>query len=127
MLSFVFVFLQKKYIYSEDDEPIVRKIWEDETRIALNQQLTRARMRAMSDRNTTNIMDCINKGLVWIHNDDWNQMIKEIQFTPEFQKRSKSARNNQLTETDGKLSTHSGGTVLFASYRASMVRIVYII
>ena len=29
-------------------------------------------------------MDCINKGLVWIHNDDWNQMIKEIWSTPEF-------------------------------------------
>jgi hypothetical protein len=80
----------------------------------------------MFDRNTTNIMDCINKGPVWIHNDDWNQMIKEIWSTPEFQRRSKSARNNRLTETDGKLSTQSGGTMSFASYRANMVRIVYI-
>ena len=56
MLSFVYIYIQKKYIFSEDDEPIVRKIWEDKTRIALNQQLTRARKRAMSDRNTTNIM-----------------------------------------------------------------------
>jgi hypothetical protein len=23
-------------------------------------------------------MDCINKGPVWINNDDWNQMIKDI-------------------------------------------------
>jgi hypothetical protein len=50
-------------------------------------------------------------------------MIKDIWFTLEFQRRSKSAKNNQLTETDGKLSTHSGGTVSFASYRASMVSI----
>jgi hypothetical protein len=71
-------------------------------------------------------MDCINKGPVWIYNDDWNQMIKEIWSTPEFQRRSKSARNNRLTETYGKLSTHSGGTVSFTSYRASIVRIVYI-
>jgi hypothetical protein len=92
----------------------------------LNQQLTQARKRAMSDRNTINIMDCINKGLVWINNDDWNQMIKEIWSTPEFQRRSKSARNNRLTETNGKLSTHPRGTVSFASYRVSMVRIVYI-
>jgi len=47
-------------------------------------------------------MDCINKGPVWIHNDDCNQMIKENWSTPEFQRRSKSARNNWLTETDGK-------------------------
>jgi len=71
-------------------------------------------------------MDCINKGQVWINNDDWNQMIKEIWFTPEFQRRSKSARNNWLTETDGKLSTHSRGMVSFALYRVSMVKIVYI-
>jgi len=56
MLSFVCFFYIEKKIFSEDDEPIVRKIWEDKTRIALNQQLTRARKRAMSDRNTTNIM-----------------------------------------------------------------------
>jgi hypothetical protein len=92
----------------------------------LNQQLTRARKRAMSNRNTINIMDCINKGLVWINNDDWNQMIKEIWSTLEFQRRSKFARNNRLTETDGKLSTHARGTVSFASYRVSIVRIVYI-
>jgi len=82
----------------------------------LNQQLTRARKRGMSDRNTTNIIDCINKGPIWIHNDVWNQMIKEIWSTKEFQKRSKSARNNRLTETNGKLSTHPGGTVSIASY-----------
>jgi len=70
----------------------------------------------MSDKNTTNIMDCINKCQVWINNNDWNQMIKDIWFTPEFQRRSKSAKNNRITETDGKLSTHSGGTMSFASY-----------
>ena len=61
-----------------DDEPIVCKIWKDKTEIALNQQLTRARKRAMSDINTINIMDGINKGPLWINNDDWNQMIKDI-------------------------------------------------
>ena len=71
-------------------------------------------------------MDCINKGPVGINSNDWNQIIKDIWFTLEFQRRSKSAKNNQLTEPDGKLRTHSGGTVSFASYRASMVRIVYI-
>jgi hypothetical protein len=53
-------------------------------------------------------------------------MIKEIWFTPEFQRRSKSARNNWLTKTNGKLSTHSRGMVSFALYRVSMVKIVYI-
>ena len=53
-------------------------------------------------------------------------MIKEIWSTPEFQRRSKSTRNNRLTKIDGKLSTHSKGTVSFASYQASMVRIVFI-
>jgi hypothetical protein len=102
MLSFAFVSLVEKIFISEDDEPNVHKIWEDKTRIAWNQQLTRACKRAMSDRNTTNIMDCINKGPVWINNDDWNQIIKDIWSTPEFQRKSKSTRNNWLTETDDK-------------------------
>jgi hypothetical protein len=75
----------------------------------------------MSDRKTTNIMDCINKGPIWINNDNWNQMIKDIWFTPEFQRRSKSVRNNQLTKTYGILSTHSEGIVSFISYQASMI------
>jgi hypothetical protein len=40
--------------------------------------MTQARKKAMSNRNTTNIMDCINKSLFWINNDDWNQIIKDI-------------------------------------------------
>jgi len=92
----------------------------------LNQQLTRARKKAMSKENTTNIIDCLDKGPAWINNDDWNQMIKDVWSTPEFQRRSESARRNRLTKTDGKRSTHSGGTVSFASYRANMVRIFFL-
>ncbi|KAJ6968039.1 hypothetical protein NC653_036087 [Populus alba x Populus x berolinensis] len=102
------------------DESIVRNIWEDKARIALNQQLTRARKNAMAKENTTNIIDCLDKGPTWINNDDWNQMIKDVWSTPEFQRRSESARRNRLSQTDGKISTHSGGTVSFASYRANM-------
>jgi hypothetical protein len=81
----------------------------------------------MSDRNTTNIMDFINKDPIWINNDDWNKMIKDIWSTSEFQRRSKFARNNQLTETNGKLSTHSRGIVLFTSYRAGMIIFFYLL
>jgi hypothetical protein len=52
-------------------------------------------------------------------------MIKDVWSTPEFQRRSESARRNRLTKTDGKISTHSGGTVSFALYRANMVRIFF--
>ena len=84
MLGFVFVSLVEKIYFFQDNEPIVRKIWEDKIRIVLNQQLTQARKRVMSNRNTTNIMDCINKGPIWINNNNWNQMIKDIWSLPEF-------------------------------------------
>jgi len=76
----------------------------------------------MSNGNTTNIIDCLDKGPALINNDDWNQMIKDVWSTLEFQKMSESAKRNRLTKTDGKISTHSEGTVSFASYRAHMVR-----
>ena len=104
---------------------IVRNIWEDKVRIALNQQLTQARKKAMSKGNTTNIIDCLDKGHAWINNDDWNQMIKDVWSTPKFQRRSESARRNRLTKTNGKISTYFGGTVSFASYRANMVRLIF--
>ena len=53
-------------------------------------------------------------------------MIKDIWSTPEFQRRSKSARNNWLTETNDKLSTHSGSIVSFTSYRASMIIYIFL-
>ena len=121
----IYIIWQKKYSFPEEDESIVRNIWEDKARIALNQQLTRARKKAMSKENTTNIIDCLDKGPAWINNDEWNQMIKDFWSTPEFQRRSKSTRRNRLTKTDGKISTHSGGIVSFALYRANMVRIFF--
>uniref|UniRef100_A0A6N2JZR9 Uncharacterized protein n=1 Tax=Salix viminalis TaxID=40686 RepID=A0A6N2JZR9_SALVM len=74
---------KKKYAFPEEDEAIVRKIWEDKARTSLNQQLARARIAI-------------------------------------FCKRSKTSKQNRLKQTDGKISTHSGGSVSFASYRASM-------
>ena len=91
----------------------------------MNQQLTRARKKAMSNENTTNIIDCLDKGPAWINNDDWNQMIKDVWSTLEFQRRSESTRRNRLTKTDGKISTHSRGTMSFASYRANRGRILF--
>ena len=74
----IYIIWQKKYSFPEEDESIVRNMWEDKVRIALNQQLTQARKKAMSKGNTTNIIDCLDKGHAWINNDDWNQMIKDI-------------------------------------------------
>jgi len=65
----------------------------------------------MSKENITHIIDCLDEGPAWINNDDWNQIIKDVCSIPEFQRRSESARRNRLTKTDGKINTHSGGTV----------------
>ncbi|KAL3604645.1 hypothetical protein D5086_005504 [Populus alba] len=70
--------------------------------------------------NERGVCDEDPDGHALINNDDWNQMIKDVWSTPEFQKRSESARRNRLTKTNGKISTHSGETVSFASYRANM-------
>uniref|UniRef100_A0A6N2N2A2 Uncharacterized protein n=1 Tax=Salix viminalis TaxID=40686 RepID=A0A6N2N2A2_SALVM len=111
---------KKKYAFPKEDEAIVRKIWEDKARISLNQQLARARNKAMSIIGTTNIIDCLDKGPVWIQNEDWNTMINDVWSTDRFCKRSKTSKQNRLKQTDGKISTHSAGSVSFASYRASM-------
>ena len=80
----------------------------------------------MSSMNTTNIIDFLDKGHLWINNYDWNNMIKDVWSTPKFQRPSESSKRNQLTKIGGKISTHSGGIMSFASYRASMVRIVFV-
>ena len=72
---------------------------------------------------TTNIIDCMNKGPIWIQKEDWNTMIKDVWSTDGFQRQSESSKRNRLKKTNGKISSCSGGSVLFASYRASMVRI----
>ena len=53
-------------------------------------------------------------------------MIKDVWSTDGFQRRFESSKRNRLKKTDGKISSHSGGSVSFASYRASMVRIVVV-
>ena len=72
---------------------------------------------------TKNIIDCLDKGPLWIQKEDWNTMVKDVWSTDGFHRRSESSKRNRLKTTDGKISSHSGGLVSFASYRASMVRI----
>jgi hypothetical protein len=71
----------------------------------------------------TNIIDCMNKGPIWIQKEDWNTMIKDVWSTDGFQRRPESSKHNRLKQIDGKISSDSGGSVSFASYRASMVSI----
>ena len=106
-----------------EDEDIVRNIWEVKARISLNQLLARARSKVLAKLNTTNITDCIDNGPIWIQKEDWNTMILEVWSTKEFHRRSNASKRNQLKQTDGKISSHCGGSVSFASYRASMVSI----
>uniref|UniRef100_A0A6N2LBZ9 Uncharacterized protein n=1 Tax=Salix viminalis TaxID=40686 RepID=A0A6N2LBZ9_SALVM len=109
---------KKKYAFPEEDEEIVQNIWE--YKVSLNQQLARARTKALSKLNTANIIDCMNNGPIWIQKEDWNTMIQEVWSTDGFQRRSDSSKHNRLKQTDGKISSHSCGSVSFASYRASM-------
>ena len=73
--------------------------------------------------NTTNIIDCMNNGPIWIQKEDWNTMIKDVWSTDGFQRRFESSKRNRLKQTDDKISSHSGGSVSFVSYQASMVSI----
>ena len=85
MHSFYLVYIlfgRKKYSFPEEDESIVCNIWEDKARIALNQQLIQAHKKVVSKENTTNIIDCLDKGPAWINNDDCNQMIKDVLVHP---------------------------------------------
>ena len=50
-------------------------------------------------------------------------MILEVWSTEEFHRQSDASKRNRLKQTDGKISSHCGGSVSFASYRASMVSI----
>uniref|UniRef100_A0A6N2KR78 Uncharacterized protein n=1 Tax=Salix viminalis TaxID=40686 RepID=A0A6N2KR78_SALVM len=101
-------------------DELFKEFKEDKARISLNQQLARARTKALSKLQTTNIIDCMNNGPIWIQKEDWNTMIQEVWLTDGFQRRSESSKRNRLKQTDGKISSHSGGSVSFAAYRASM-------
>uniref|UniRef100_A0A6N2LCI4 Uncharacterized protein n=1 Tax=Salix viminalis TaxID=40686 RepID=A0A6N2LCI4_SALVM len=103
---------RNKYAFPEEDEVIVRKIWEDKARTCLNLQLTRARKKAMSIIGTTNIIDCLDKGPVWIQNEDWNTMINDVWSTDRFCKRSKTSKQNRLKQTDGKITRTGRGKEL---------------
>ena len=92
----------------------------------MNQQLARARTKALSKLNTTNIIDYMNNGPIWIQKEDWNTMIQDVWSTDGFQRRPDSSKRNQLKQTNGKISSHSGGSVSFAAYRASMVSIIIV-
>jgi hypothetical protein len=77
----------------------------------------------MLNRNTISIIYCLEKDLVWINNDDQNQMIKNFLSTPKFQSTLEFARKNQLNKEDGIISIHYGGTMSFLLYRVRKIRI----
>ena len=62
----------------------------------------------------------------WIDQAHWENMIDRIWNKPGWQKKSKVARQNRLTEVDGEVSKHTAGSITVFQHMFKMVNMISI-
>ena len=81
-------------------------------------------MKAANDWNDPLKMN--DNGPKWLNPDNWNKLVDEVFAIEDWRKKRESARKNRMTEKDGSITKHTGGSIPFREHEKRMV-IVFLI
>lgn len=105
---------------------LVKDVWEKTCARRFRGILTQARDDAMHRANKTNVVETKGFGPAWMKPSIWNSLINIYWSDEKWQKKSKTGQKNRLSEKDGGITKHSGGSIPFAAHKKKMVFISFI-
>ncbi|XP_039135431.1 uncharacterized protein LOC120272624 [Dioscorea cayenensis subsp. rotundata] len=106
----------------------IKNVFDKTGKTRLRDMLVDERMKAMKEVGATNIKECKRMEREWITKDVWDALIDNECGTDAWQSKSGKAKANCLTEKEGSITKHTGGSRPFAvhgikleKYNASLI------
>ena len=114
--------LQAKYTWRPEDEPRARTAFFEAAPKLYKGMMKNARDGALAHIGTGSLLDCLEEGRpAWIRSDIWERLVREHWATDRFQALSETNKKNRLTEKDGSITRHVGGSVSLEIHERRMV------
>ena len=114
--------LQAKYTWRPEDEPPARTAFFEAAPKLYKGMMKRVRDGALAHIGTGSLSDCLEEGRpAWIRSDIWERLVREHWATDRFQALSETNKKYRLTEKDGSITRHVGGSVSLEIHERRMV------
>lgn len=98
----------------------IKKIWELTSKRRYTSMLSEARREVLRKTGKKSVSETKGKGPIWMKPTIWNTIVDKWD-TPQWKVKSQVARKNRMTEKDGSITKHSGGSVSFAEHKLRLV------
>ncbi|XP_057993096.1 uncharacterized protein LOC110632038 [Hevea brasiliensis] len=101
---------QGRYMWDETEEQNVRLAWVKLGKDRFRDILNRARNEMLVKHKKSDIAYLHNLGPNWMKAEVWNELVA-YWSSPEWRKKSQSAKINRMTVKDGSITKHAGGSI----------------
>ncbi|KAF2294448.1 hypothetical protein GH714_011476 [Hevea brasiliensis] len=99
-----------RYMWDETEEQNVRLAWDKLGKDRFRDILNRARNEMLVKHKKSDIAYLHNLGPNWMKAEVWNELVA-YWSSPEWRKKSQSAKINRMTVKDGSITKHAGGSI----------------
>ncbi|KAJ1381361.1 putative transposase, Ptta/En/Spm, plant [Sesbania bispinosa] len=107
-----------KYTFASDfDRNMARTVWERTCMDLYPDHLKNARVAALKQVNSTNLVDTKGRGPKGMKTEVWNGLV-DIWLRPEWKRKSDAGRSNRASIPDSMM--HTGGSISFSEHKKRM-------
>lgn len=89
--------------------------------------LGESREKAMKTSGHKDLSQCVEHGPVWMPREAWRSLGLNNWSGDKWNKRSQTNRHNRLSEKDGGVAKHTGGSIPLAAHFKKMVSLYYVL
>ncbi|XP_039137411.1 uncharacterized protein LOC120274941 [Dioscorea cayenensis subsp. rotundata] len=107
-------------MWPSEKAKVVRAIWETTCKERLRGMLEEERKRAMRHFGVSEISKCKGYNVGWIQLDIWDRLVSDVWTTDAWKNRSINGKRNRMTEKDGSITKHTGGSIPFMVHAERM-------
>jgi hypothetical protein len=117
---------QGQYKWLPQDDRLVKKTWEKTAVSLFKDILFKARDIAKKEAKSRLLINMKGHGPHWMDKAIWDELVDNHWDTEGWKRKSKVGHDNRLTEKDGSITKHTGGSIPFALSRKRMVCVFHL-
>ncbi|XP_020554917.1 uncharacterized protein LOC105178413 [Sesamum indicum] len=114
-----------RYWWDNLTDEEMRKVWNENASDRFKEMMYKAKQKALNDAHKQlgrepEMSDMIDRGPYWLNNQLWNDLVQKYWASEDYLGKCQTARKNRLTEKDGSITKHTGGSIPVGAHRQKM-------
>ncbi|KAL0440743.1 UNVERIFIED_CONTAM: hypothetical protein Sradi_0013200 [Sesamum radiatum] len=103
----------------------MRKVWNENASARFREMIYKAKRKALENASKElgiepSVLDMIGRGPDWMHTHIWDELVEKHWSGENCKEKCKIAQKNRMTEKDGSITKHTGGSIPQGAHKLRM-------